>query len=321
MSARAPSSPTARNPRAAWSVPVAPALYARLTEYAGSAVFSAAIPGLSHHWNKRLRQLDIALESDALQIVNTSIIGPPIGESSTIRDLLLQSLDVRTTASDGPSRLSGEFAAFRALDEVARAEIERLVRRWPYRMLHALRGAAVILQHAEPGSPGRLLSIGSGHCLTVLILGRHFGWRSTVIDLPQQVLIGAAILAEQWPEAMIQLPNERSEEASSDVEYLTPQQVEAIPRAAFDVAENSFSFGEMNIETVVDYFAVIRRACRPTGLLYSLNREQKVCDFADYPFQPSDEFLMDVTHPQEPEWMWGESFAGGPTREVVVRFS
>ena len=302
-----------------WCIPLTTGLDARMKRYLCSEEFSAATPGLSRHWQKRLRQLDVALEADGLRVVNTSVISPPFEEASAAEDLLLGALSNRMTDSGPSSPLWEELAPFRTLMAVERAEMEALVRKWPIRMLHALRGAGVIVGCAGEDSSRRLLSIGSGHCLTVLILGRYFGWRTTVVDLSQQIAIGAAILSAHWPEAVLRLPDERAEPSFGDVDFLTPQQVGEVPLASFDVAENSFSFGEMDIETVVGYFELIRRSCRESGLLYSLNRESKVCDFADYPFLPGDALIVDVTHPSEPDWLAGELFAGGPTREVLVR--
>jgi hypothetical protein len=114
------------------------------------------------------------------------------------------------------------------------------------------------------------------------------------------------------PNLRLLLPNEAETEPHDDVQlvFLTPSQIDRLPSRAVDLAVNSASFQEMTPEQVAQYFDLVDRVVRPSGLFACYNRVEKipgdetilekashaaVMRFAEYPWRPGRETLVHET--------------------------
>jgi putative sugar O-methyltransferase len=130
------------------------------------------------------------------------------------------------------------------------------------------------------GVPGwRVLEIGSGPCLLTGLLMHNYGSKHILVDLPEQIAVGFALLSEFWPHKRFLLPHEvenlKKTAAEKNAVFLTPAQLSLLHELEFDVAINTLSFQEMSAETIEEYFSVIRRHLTPNGVFYCANRISK----------------------------------------------
>jgi hypothetical protein len=116
-----------------------------------------------------------------------------------------------------------------------------------------------------------------------------------LVDLPEVLNLGFAMLSYYARDCDIVLPNEIEEGGESvwqkDFVLLCPEQVNLIPTGVVDCAINCSSFQEMTYPLIESYFKLIDRCLRDGGLFYCLNEERfgrhpdgTVVEFDKYPW-------------------------------------
>lgn len=154
------------------------------------------------------------------------------------------------------------------------------------------------------------LEIGAG---TGYLAARvHQAWKAsiTIIDLPEILPFTFLYLHTRFPQVPFALPDEPG---PGKFTFLT--RGDDIADNSIDLAVNTASFAEMRKEAISNYFRMLRRAVKPAGLLFTVNREEKWMDgapirFADYPWSSRDQDLLSgpsalhqMTQPQNPMLM------------------
>jgi putative sugar O-methyltransferase len=155
-----------------------------------------------------------------------------------------------------------------------------------------------------------VLEIGPGSALLAISLNRLFRCRFILVDLPEVLNLGFAMLSYYAQDSEIVLPNEVDEHGESvwqkDFVLLCPEQVNLIPRGVLDCAINCSSFQEMTYPLIKSYFELIDRCLRDGGLFYCLNEERftrhpdgTVVEFDKYPWSPD---FRDLFHEECEYW-------------------
>lgn len=182
---------------------------------------------------------------------------------------------------------------------------------WSEQPAEAYSPHQIIAQHymrlLDSHRPQSYLEIGAGTgYLAALVYGK---WQApiTVIDLPEILPFGFLYLHSRFPDVPFVLPHE-----SGPAIFKFLLSGDSVPDNSIDLAVNTASFGEMRPEQIADYFRLLRRALKPKGLLFTVNRERKVMDgvpirFAEYPWSHHDVDLLyepsrlhAMTQPQNP---------------------
>jgi hypothetical protein len=166
--------------------------------------------------------------------------------------------------------------------------------------------AALYYMHLIAHYPARVyLEIGPGSAYLAGLVHQKYSSRLILVDLPEILPLGFLYLHTRFPDATFSLPNEPG---SAQFTFLTSG--ETIARDSVDLAVNTASFGEMNLESIARYFQLLRRVLTPGGLFFTVNREEKIMDgvpirFNDYPWQANDKDLVrgvsalhELTQPQ-----------------------
>jgi hypothetical protein len=148
--------------------------------------------------------------------------------------------------------------------------------------------------------PDRMMEIGGGACVNVAFYrSLNPALRTIVVDLPETIVFGFCFLKTVFPDLRITLPHQVQDALSgftSDVQFLLPTQVDAIPDGSIDFCFNMSSFQEMEMITVNHYLRLFSRKLKPGGQLQSVNLETsryipdntlKNYDFSDFHGLPS----------------------------------
>jgi putative sugar O-methyltransferase len=311
----------------------------RLRQFLASPERSAAIPNINNYWLTRRLNLSFIVEPNAVGILRDTNLSSRITDYdrnrirrlaavpepllASLKRILLRSYrwlarverflelqrigkEIRL-AQDLTSSASKTTFPFGSLTEeqLRSAPVSVLLESWPERTLLMLHAVDVI-QHFAPFRVAgwRVLEIGSGPCLLTGLLMHNYGSKHMLVDLPEQIAVGFALLSEFWPHKRFLLPHEienlKKAAAENDAVFLTPTQLPLPHALQFDVAINTFSFQEMSPETIAQYFSLIRRHLTPDGVFYCANRRSKrnphddtIAEFAKYPWHPHDQFLFD----------------------------
>ena len=125
-----------------------------------------------------------------------------------------------------------------------------------------------------------ILEIGPGNGNLASLFHASFKKRFIMIDLPKPLCQLAALLSSLFPEAKIVLPQEASMAwpRYADFVFLTPGQIHLIPDNSVELAINTKSFEGMTHMQIVEYFALIQRACKNDGYFYTRNRAENLPD-------------------------------------------
>ncbi len=157
---------------------------------------------------------------------------------------------------------------------------------------------AYVLREKSP-LPMSMLEVGGGACVNVAFYhSLNPKMHSTIVDLPETVMVGYCFLKTVFPEMRIELPHEAGREPAEghpEVRFLLPTQAEMVQDGSMDFCFNMSSFQEMTITTVNHYLRFMCRKLKPGGTLLSVNLETsrylegnalKNYDFAEYHASP-----------------------------------
>jgi putative sugar O-methyltransferase len=173
----------------------------------------------------------------------------------------------------------------------------------------------------EVALPGSLLDRA-----TVVELGSGYGrlaWaylaafpeiRYVLVDIPPALAVAEQYLASVFPERKIfnfrrfsDAGEIESELAESQIAFLTPNQLEALPDFRADLFINVSSLHEMTPEQIAHYFKLIDRSTE--GWFYSKQwqssknaDDELVIDRGDYPVPNDWDVVFDRTHALNPEF-------------------
>jgi SAM-dependent methyltransferase len=138
--------------------------------------------------------------------------------------------------------------------------------------------------------PLRVLEIGAGygqvaHQLHQLLPIELYA----VCDLPENLFLGAYYLQANLPDRAVAFVGADGTAPTEGLAFTIPPFLERLG-GGFDVIVNTYSFQEMNRESVEEYFRFAETALAPEGFLYSLNTHGKagVTRPSEYPVAPYD---------------------------------
>lgn len=127
--------------------------------------------------------------------------------------------------------------------------------------------------HKKPKKINKLLEVGAGAGVNLLLFNRIWGTKTTCIDLPDTIANAYCFIKYILPNAKITLPNEIGKQNNYDADFtfVLPYQIENIGDG-FNVGFNASSFGEMEIEVVNKYINIINELLISDGILISCNQ-------------------------------------------------
>ena len=112
-----------------------------------------------------------------------------------------------------------------------------------------------------------------------------------LVDLPETNVISSFFLSQSFPNALFGFGDdfsrlELSLEKNNKYDFLilSPSDIENIDNELIDMVINTRSMMEMNYSSLKFYFNQINRIMKVDGLLYLLNRYQKISFMKHYPF-------------------------------------
>ena len=157
----------------------------------------------------------------------------------------------------------------------------------------------------------RVIEVGAGAANLAMLISKCRADQDqlyVIVDLPEMILVSSHEIAKYLPTAKQVLPHEFDETfdfkdfKGHNFLFLIPQQLEKLPSDQFDLCINVESFAEMNPEIAFDYLRSFYRCLGNNGKLFVCNRENrtidtdrsalKVLSFWSYPFQDTDEILL-----------------------------
>jgi hypothetical protein len=193
-------------------------------------------------------------------------------------------------------------------------------RRTAYDFLRAQYHLACVAPHlpVEIRSGARRLSsieIGPGTGLLALALKLLLPNSSLVlVDLPETLAFSLVFLTTVLPDCRFLFLDGFTRDEKSWPEYdfilLPPETARRLPPAAFDLAWNTDSMQEMELKTICEYFALLRRLLRPPALFYSSNRSEKwigsgAIRLAEYPYTAGDRDIFSRENAfMHDRWVW-----------------
>jgi putative sugar O-methyltransferase len=154
-----------------------------------------------------------------------------------------------------------------------------------------------------PGPTGTVLEIGAGNGNMASLIKHYFpAKRMVIVDLPETLQLSISYLGSLFPEAIFILPNETDsgDHDRCDFLFLTPDQIERIPKESVSLAIKMDSFQEMTAAQIESYFSLFERVLTSGGHSLVVNRVEKapvasetaiqgeqVNRFGDYPWPSS----------------------------------
>jgi hypothetical protein len=140
-----------------------------------------------------------------------------------------------------------------------------------------------------PQAPAKVVEIGGGACVNAALMISAYGCKYAIIDLPETIPTGFALLKSVFPLLRIALPDVAHDYfragkdfdallADFDVVFMLPYQSDEIGSDSMDCAFNVSSFQEMGIDVVNEYLSLLRRIVRQGGrlLLENLKASREV---------------------------------------------
>jgi len=152
-----------------------------------------------------------------------------------------------------------------------------LAETFPSQYLHACETYALQEKFTGAINVTSLFEIGAGAGVHMALLARRAApppLQLVICDLPQTIFCGYLFLRTMLPEYDILLPDEydaKKQVQQGVIQYVVPEQLAELPSNQFDMALNTQSFQEMDINTVNSYLVTISRILKPDGLLVSKN--------------------------------------------------
>ncbi len=159
------------------------------------------------------------------------------------------------------------------------------------------------------------LEIGPGTGLLALALHQLIP-NSTIIlvDLPEILPFSSVLLSLAFPQARSYMLGENGAGLADlegyDFLFLTPAAAQDIPRQSVELAANTDSMQEMEVQTIRGYFELLRHVLNGPRLFYSSNRIEKwtgerITRLTDYPYATSDRHLFSrVNAFMQTRWVW-----------------
>jgi len=305
-------------------------LIARSLE-ASRARESAPGPALSPYWQHHKDQAAFALldaERGIVQLRGQSGFYFPSRSYSELDWLNMVDRLLWLSVHRGEATWAASEWARRALDlslppvtlAGARLGYAWLGRRLSYdylRALYHLRSIAPFLPQGVLSGEQRLvaLEIGPGTGLLALAL-RQLIPNSTIVlvDLPEILPFSSVLLSLAFPQARPYMLGENGGGLADleryDFLFLTPAAAQDLPPQSVDLAANTDSMQEMEVQAIRTYFELLRRVLRVPRLFYSSNRIEKrigerVTRLVDYPYTTDDRHLFArVNAFMQTRWVW-----------------
>ncbi len=150
--------------------------------------------------------------------------------------------------------------------------------------------------------PIKCIEIGPGvGNLIRIMFADNFVSHTTVVDLPSSIIFSFCNLINRFPKINYLLPNEiknKEDFYNHELLFLTNSQLNLLPDNFYSLGVNTMSFGEMNMQTIDNYFKILRSALNKNNLFYCLNRVEKIMKtndqkeiirFTEYPWRSEDE--------------------------------
>jgi hypothetical protein len=110
----------------------------------------------------------------------------------------------------------------------------------------------------------------------------------TICDLPENLFLSAFYLQANFPDKKAVFVEDRSLSSGAPAElvFLAPPFLDRLS-GPFDLVINSYSFQEMNLRSIEQYFSFVAATLATDGLFYSLNAHRKAGAAwpSDYPFE------------------------------------
>lgn len=151
----------------------------------------------------------------------------------------------------------------------------------------------------------RCIEIGPGvGNLIRIMFAKNFISHATIIDLPTSIPFSFCNLINRFPEINYKLPNEIEKDIKFENEkiiFLTNEQLNYVPENFYSLGINTMSFGEMDKNTINNYFVFLRNVLNFNNLFYCVNRVEKdmkinnqkqTIKFFEYPWEVSDEDIF-----------------------------
>jgi len=153
--------------------------------------------------------------------------------------------------------------------------------------------------------------LGAGAGLTVLSLLEYYpGSKAVIVDLPETICVGYVLINFfSKGKYRIILPDEAAQkgvdnvcqEREFDILYLTPNQSDMIPDKYVDLCVNANSMQEMTMETVRNYFTLIKKMGREQCIFYCKNliqsKQYEETKFDEYPWEMMGNVLYEGISP------------------------
>lgn len=166
-----------------------------------------------------------------------------------------------------------------------------------------------------------ILIIGDGHGILAALLAEQYpDARIFLIDLGATLFFQAYYLGKTFKDKPHTLfGNTIQPDVDKGFFYCPAERLSDFPVQELDLAINVVSMQEMTMDTVRNYFSMLRE--RKTNLFYCCNRlEKKLPDgeitrFFVYPWKPADQHLIDEECP------WHQFFVGRAVSENIKLFN
>jgi hypothetical protein len=190
----------------------------------------------------------------------------------------------RTKGTDTEARFSDAFASLWPNGSpVSRSDAERaLGSPMTAHKILATHYASLLLPSIPDKPRMTYVEIGPGAGYLAALIHRFRPGLVIAIDLPEILPFSFLALHRAFPHSPFWLPNEMSgsplELPDQGLVFLTTGQARQLPDACMNLGVNTASFGEMLPEHVANYFALLRRITKPTGLFFTCNRVEKWMD-------------------------------------------
>jgi hypothetical protein len=165
----------------------------------------------------------------------------------------------------------------------------------------------ILCAHTNLDAIKTVLEIGPGSGNLSALLHYQLKARVICVDLLETLCLSIPFVADIFPQAKILMPHEVASSGIGEYDFifLTPQQISKVRDSSVDLAVNMYSFQEMTVRQVEEYFLFIQRVSRRGGYFLTQNRVEKflsgsndllpdefVSRFCHYPWQNGNETLI-----------------------------
>jgi len=293
-------------------------------QYWDGRSFGAKQEMKSSHWQEYLNQSQITLRNDgSYQIAIKGLAG--LTSRTVFNYLKYPLMWIQLMYLSFKFRLS-----IKSLSLMFRIS-KKSNKLWDYDLLRQMLSTMVMKSHISGVAP-KVVIIGDGFGMMGQIIKSIFpDSKVYFVNLGENLFLDALFTGLVFPEPYYShsIGDLYSENASTDFTYIAAGDQKAI--ADIDAFINIASMGEMDPESVNQYFQWIKKCAAPSAIFYCCNRELKllpdgtVSSFAQYPFDLlGGEVLLDELCPWYQKWPTGKipfwRKFDGPVRHKIVSF-